>query len=391
MKYFSAQYVFTGTGPPLKRPVITASDDGTIISIEETGGQLKEKNNIEFYNGVITPGFVNCHCHLELSFLRNEIKPSAGLYGFLLELNEKRFNINKDKEKCAGKADKEMSAEGVVLCADICNSEITFRVKKESNIRYINLIEVFGIDHRKARQRIEDALFLAESSKKNNLTCYITPHSVYSVPLPLFRLIRKHSKNNKLSSVHFLESAEEISFIENHSGPLMATYRHFMPPGMVPLTAKSHIKAITEEVTGSGHLILVHNTFIEKKHIAALKKRENLHYCLCPNSNLMIEGKLPPVPLLMEENCSIVIGTDSLSSNTNLSILSELKTLSAHFPQLSLEILIKWATYNGAAALSETTLMGEISPGKRPGLVLIKDLDLQNLKLLPESKARRLL
>ncbi|HCI55225.1 MAG TPA: hypothetical protein PK910_02720, partial [Bacteroidales bacterium] len=115
MKYFSAQFVFTNFGPPLKRPIICTTDDFSIVNIEETGGDLIEKNNIEFYNGIITPGFVNCHCHLELSYLKNELPTGNGLSGFICELNEKRINIIKDKEKLAQKADKEMRDAGIVL------------------------------------------------------------------------------------------------------------------------------------------------------------------------------------------------------------------------------------------------------------------------------------
>ncbi len=387
MRYFSAQFVFTNYGPPLKRPVICTTDDFTIVSVEETGGNLSEKNNIEFYNGIITPGFVNCHCHLELSYLKNELSARNGLTGFLQELNEKRYNIRKDEEKYARKADREMREAGVVLCADICNSSVTFDLKKESKIEYINLIEVFGIDHHKAGQRIKEALSLAELSALYGLPYDITPHSAYSLSLPLFRMIKECTGSNALSSVHFLESKEELVFLENHSGLLMDTYKNFLPPDEKPVTVKDHITAILEEITRSGHIILVHNTFIEKKHIEALKERDKLHYCLCPNSNLLIEGKLPPVMLMVEEGCNIVTGTDSLASNSKLDILSEIRTLQQNFPALSLETLVRWATLNGAGALSASDRFGSIVPGKKPGLVLIKNLDLVNMKLLPESEA----
>lgn len=89
MKYFSAQYVFTNAGPPAKRAVICAEDDGTIVKIEDTGGKLSEKQSVVFYNGIIVPGFVNCHCHLELSWLKNEIPEGTGLSNFLMDVNTK--------------------------------------------------------------------------------------------------------------------------------------------------------------------------------------------------------------------------------------------------------------------------------------------------------------
>jgi cytosine/adenosine deaminase-related metal-dependent hydrolase len=93
-----------------------------------------------------------------------------------------------------------------------------------------------------------------------------------------------------------------------------------------------------------------------------LKNRTDLYWCLCPNSNLYIEQKMPPVDLLVSEGCPIVIGTDSLSSNTSLSIINELKTIHSHFPSFSLETLIGWATINGAKALGEDMNTGSIEP-----------------------------
>lgn len=83
MKCFAAQYIITGTGKRLKRAVITTENDGTIISIEDTTGALKEKHSTEFYNGIIVPGFVNAHCHLELSHLKGRTKKRGVLEDLL--------------------------------------------------------------------------------------------------------------------------------------------------------------------------------------------------------------------------------------------------------------------------------------------------------------------
>jgi cytosine/adenosine deaminase-related metal-dependent hydrolase len=96
MKRLAAQYIITNSGPPLKRAVVTTEDDGTIISIEDTAGDLNEKHSTEFYNGIIIPGFVNCH--LEPSHLKGYISTSMSV------------------------PDNIMCKEGIVLSADICNS-----------------------------------------------------------------------------------------------------------------------------------------------------------------------------------------------------------------------------------------------------------------------------
>src|SRR5512140_2172534 len=122
MKHFSAQYIFTNNGPPLKRGIITTDDTGMIISVEDTAGILPERHSLEFYNGIIVPGFVNCHCHLELSWLAGRIPQGTGLGGFLSAVTGIMSAGSDDAERAIESADRSMADEGVVLCADICNS-----------------------------------------------------------------------------------------------------------------------------------------------------------------------------------------------------------------------------------------------------------------------------
>jgi aminodeoxyfutalosine deaminase len=391
MKYISAQYVFTNTAAPAKRAVICAEDDGTIVSIEDTGGKLSEKQSVTFYNGIIVPGFVNCHCHLELSWLKNKIPEGTGLSNFLMAVNTIRNTPGKDVYQAIENADNEMLKEGIVLCADICNSSLTFDTKKKSKVKYINLLEVFGIDPSKAQKRIDEILQVAGKADEEKIPWCIVPHSVYSISLPLFSLIKNYSGSNKVTSVHFMESVEEKAFIADHSGPLMESYKKFLSPDFNLSTPKDHISAVLEEITGNGNLMLVHDTQIERDQIIKLRQRANLYYCLCPNSNMFIGRAVPPAGLLSDEGCDIVIGTDSLSSNSALSILEEIKTFQQYFPQISLEKIIRWATINGARVLCEDSWAGSIEPGKKPGLVLIKNMDLVNMKLLSDSTARRIL
>ena len=164
--------------------------------------------------------------------------------------------------------------------------------------------------------------------------------------------------------------------------------------GLIPFrleTVKSHADAVLNEITRSGNLILVHNTFIDRETIQRVKERDNLYWCLCPNSNYYIENKIPPVKLLIEENCEIVIGTDSLASNKKLSIFDEIKTLQLNFPSLSIEELVRWSTINGSKALGMDDNFGKIEAGRKPGLLLLRNVDLINMKLLSESFVTRLI
>ena len=138
---------------------------------------------------------------------------------------------------------------------------------------------------------------------------------------------------------------------------------------------------------------MVHNTFTTKEDIEwansqlSVSNSPILFWCTCPNANKFIENKLPNYNYFIEENVRVTIGTDSLASNWSLSILDELKTISKHYPQISLQTLLLWATKNGADFLGFNQL-GTIEKDKKPGLNLLKNID--NLKLSDKTEVLKL-
>jgi len=391
MLQFAAQYLFTNRDHPLRRAVISVKDDGTIVKIEETGGNLQEKANVEFYNGIIIPGFVNCHSHLELSHLRGLISPGTGLAEFIKQIRSIREADENTILDSSLSADQEMYQAGIVLCADICNTSTTFDIKTKSRIRYINLIELFGINSSAARQRLDETIELLKLSRERGIESWLVPHSAYSISRSLFRLLKQETPANRITSVHFMESEDESIFLSGKQGNI---YNSYIESGLLNGPAETfpdHASVILDQITPSGNLILVHNSFVDRHTINEVKKRNRIFWCLCPNSNLYISNILPPLDLLTIEDCDIVIGTDSLASNNQLSILEELKTIQKAYPETRLEDLIRWATLNGAKALGEEMNLGALEPGRKPGLLLVRDVDLVNLRLLPESNVTRLI
>jgi cytosine/adenosine deaminase-related metal-dependent hydrolase len=367
MRRISAQYVFTSAGKPLRRGVITTADDGTIISVEDTGGDLAEKSGTEFYNGIIIPGLINCHTHLELSHMHDTPPAGGGLTEFITRVRQQRDAETTEIVRAARDADNEMCSEGVVACGDISNNSLTFDIKSTSTIRYLTFIEVFGLDPSLATVRIANALELVSAADASGLPCHITPHAVYSVSQPLFRLIKEHIRPSSVTSLHFLESDDERKM------------------------ARGHIDTAISLSRQTSRLILVHNTVIAEDEIEKLASVPNIWFCMCPSSNMHISDKMPPVRLLAKASGRIITGTDSLASTGHLSILDELKLLHAAAPAIPLDEIIRWGTINGARALQMDGILGSIEAGKKPGLLLIEEIDLARLRLLPGSRVRRLL
>ncbi len=389
MKRFSAQYIITATGDILKRGIITTDNEGVIIDVADTSGDLKELAFTTFFNGIIIPGMVNCHCHLELSAMKGVVEKNLGLGKFIRNIRERREDIVGQKIESVKSADSEMVINGIVACADICNTNLSFETKEKSTIRYINLLEIFGIDPEKAQKRIDEIIKLQTEASCWSAPNFIVPHSVYSLSGLLLKKLKPLTSKNSVTSIHFMESEQEKEFISGLPGEMMESYSALgITTEMLYDRAPGHPETINSLITQSGNLILVHNTFAIRDDILKVMKRANTFWCLCPNSNLYIEGRLPPVNFLKESNLNIVLGTDSLASNSRLSILEEMKTLRKEFPETTLEEIVRWGTINGAMALGMENEIGTIEPGKKPGLVLLENCDLENFEFTETTKAR---
>ena len=101
-----------------------------------------------------------------------------------------------------------------------------------------------------------------------------------------------------------------------------------------------------------------------------------------------LKTAIPPIDLLLKNNCTIVLGTDSLASNWNLNLLDEMKSIQKHFPDISMQQLLQCATVNGAQALQMENVLGSFEKGKQPGVVIIDNLT--NGNIIPLSTCTRL-
>ena len=191
MRKIAATYVFTGDQPPIKNGIVTLDDKGTILNISQHEN-LTESQNLEFYSGILVPGFVNAHCHLELSHLKGKIGEKTGIGGFVGQINLLRNQEISDVEKAMQTADRLMWAAGIAATGDISNSLLSIDTKKKSRIFYHTFIESFGFHPSRAERAFDLAVSLENEFSENGLACSVVPHSPYSVSQPLFEKIKKH-------------------------------------------------------------------------------------------------------------------------------------------------------------------------------------------------------
>lgn len=396
MRKFSAHHIFPVSSPPIPFGIIETDDDGTILSIRETGGKPSEETGLEFYNGLIVPGFVNAHCHLELSHLKGQVPTGTGLAGFVARIRENRLGEPGEIAAAAKDADALMYSEGISAVGDICNTADTAVIKNGSRIRYHSFIEIFGLDPATASSRFNQALLYPSSF----LLSTLSPHSPYSVGQTLWELFREHTGLTHRISIHHAESEEETELLEKGTGPLADDFRRSgLDLSQLPAHANDILSLLNEYLPDS-KVLLVHNLnnnpgfppgATDLHHVSRVTRHASLFYVLCPNSNLYIHNRLPHFKRFAGSGETICLGTDSLASNRNLSILEEMKTVQEAAPEIPFEAILRWATLNGAVALGMEDEIGTLDVGKRPGLVNISRFDCQSGRLMPESRARRLI
>lgn len=354
--------------------VLILSDTGIVQDIvhETVAG-----SDIQQFNGLLSPGFVNTHCHLELSHMGGIVPEKTGLPAFLTSVMEKRAQQDIIAQETAmQQAATAMWESGISAVGDICNGTASLAFKKNPPLYYHSFIECLGFTPGFAQQRYEYSLdVLRQFSELNGPrhSCSIVPHAPYSVSEALFSLLSATPDNTPIS-IHNQECEAENTLYQDKTGAFLDFYRHF------------NMDATAFRATGTNSLpawlplfrklpvLLVHNTYTTETDIAFTKKEAPLAYwCLCPQANLYIEDRMPDIALLRSQACTITLGTDSLASNHQLSIWQEIQTIRKYYSNIALEEILQWATLNGAMALGIDGKYGSFEKDRQPGVILIDE------------------
>lgn len=357
--------------------VVEVDNQGTITNITRHDN-IDNIAGVEFYPGILIPGMINMHCHLELSYLRGAIAEATGFAGFAREIGRVRGNYsNEERLRAASVADSEMWHEGVEAVCDIANDALIMPVKESSKIEYHTLFEAFGL----LTNSIDTQLNMAAQHRDAG----VTTHSTYSLQDSIFRTIAKHG--DYPLSIHFMESDDE-SELYDRGGSLWDWYTR-MGWECDFLGYGSPAKRVAESVPAWRNTLLIHGCKASAGDVELLNRHFHTRptWVLCPESNRYISGIKPPVKMLSEMGSTIAIGTDSLASARHISMVKNIQLLD----DITLTNALTYATLNGAKALGIADRKGSIEVGKQPGLAVISGVDMQNMRLTEESVSTRII
>jgi len=394
LRYLTADYIFPVSQAPIKNGVVVIDDEGRISAINQKSKIKNQK--IETYSGIICPGFVNAHCHLELSHMKGAITQKTGLSGFIKDFIAARRRFSAEEiERGIEEGEREMMENGIVAVGDICNVADTFRQKAKKNLKYYNFIEGFDFFPENTEAELKRLKDIIDELRRiiPGADYAVVPHAPYSVSERLFSLLPSPwGEGLGVRSIHNQESEEENKMFGEKKGKII---EFFISLGMDfsrwKESGKSSLQTYLGYLPKGNKWLLVHNTFTDAADIKSAEAySQNIYWVTCPNANLYIENKLPDYNLFINAGAKMCIGTDSLASNHSLSVLEEMKTISSHFLEIKLETLLEWGTLNGAKALGFEDELGSFEAGKKPGVVLIEGVDLEKMGLTENSRVKKI-
>ena len=369
---FKAPQIFTGTELIDGSDKVLITDAEGVIQGIVLDGEAGE--GVQMVEGIVSPGFINAHCHLELSHMKGMIPAKTGLQEFVKQIVALRNVQAEQIQDAIIHAEDEMFANGIVAVGDICNTLDTLDQKGKMRIAYYSFIELYDLDPTRAHDKIVKGLDMQQQFYENCVRASLVPHAPYSVSFNLWKLLSDHFQTHTIT-MHNQETAEENEFFEKKTGAFLDMYvRVNVKLDFFEPTGVSSLQSMIPYLKNAHRTILVHNSFTSEADIKKVKQQmPNTFWCLCPNANQYIENAMPPIHLLRKQQVPIVLGTDSYASNWSLNILDEIKTIQKFHPEIPLAEMLGWATLNGARALQMDKHLGSFDKGKKPGVISITD------------------
>jgi aminodeoxyfutalosine deaminase len=393
MRKISADWVFPVSAPPIEQGVVIADDAGRILAIESRAQHAAD--TLEIHEGILTPGFVNTHCHLELSHMRGKVDTGTGLIPFIRGVVTQRNAAPEVISTAIRAAETEMLEGGIVALGDISNAPDTFATKAQGRMRYYTFVELFDFLQDDGAQKAMDdwsAVYEQIELAPGSTRSYV-PHAPYSVSPTLFEKIRTANgpSARHTISIHNQETPPENDLFLHKKGGFLDFYGGFgISLDHFEATAQPSIRYAMQHLDPAQRTLFVHNTLTTRADIeAAHDWSSNVFWATCPNANLYIENRLPDYSAFIEQQARVTIGTDSLTSNWQLSILAEMQAIARFQSYVSFETLLRWATLNGAEALGFDDELGSFEPFKTPGILLLQGMA-EGHRLTAQTTVRRL-
>lgn len=358
--------LLTSCGDPVENGELVI-DDGNIVEISN---QLSNgSDTLDLSDCLLMPGFVNAHCHLSLTALKNKFTPSTSFKDWIAELILLNAALN-DEKRIQGifAGAEEMKRSGVTALGDYVAESELLKVMDGLGFRSVLFLETIGFHSEKAQvlcQKVEEVLKGESLSPLSRLG--LAPHAPYSVSPDLFRYLRQLAQKYCCPlSCHVAEIPAEVRFLDDGGDSLTELLKErsawdprWKPPGQTPIQYLDSFDLLERLLAIHCNFVSADLDILESKKVSAV---------FCPKSTQWFgRTEIMPVRSLLDRGILVALGTDSLASNDSLNFLAELRTADKLLPDVSREEILIMATRSGGEALG--LQCGTLACGQKADLI----------------------
>ena len=360
---FRAKKVVTMDGPPFEDGAVAIAGD----RIEEVGSwsDIRSRGTevIDLGEVVLCPGLVNSHCHLDYTRLAGQLPPPRSFAEWIRQINRIRRELTlEDYVEAVSSGISEASRWGTTSIANIESvPEVVSRLSRPPQ-RIWWFAELIDVQLASTSSELIETALSFFRGKDDWLGGFgLSPHAPYTVsPELLAEAISTAKKDELRLTMHLAESAEEMEMFREGRGPLFELLQALGRPMGDCQLGKTPLRLILDRARIDGRWILVHLNELTGEDFDRLEKAPRFHIAHCPRSGHYFQHHPFPLRRLLDLGFNICLGTDSLASNSSLSLFAEMRALRQEFPWLQPEQILRMATVNGARALGEEESLGRI-------------------------------
>lgn len=295
-------------------------------------------------NKLLTPGFVNAHTHLGMSYFRNYADDLALMDWLENEIWPIEAKLNAEDIYWSSMLSIiENIKSGVTSFCDMYYE--MHRVGDaaiEAGIRGVLTRGMTDVDG-KGEEKLQefDDLYNNYHEKSNGRIKVVpAPHAIYTCSREFLKEIAKRSLERYDSLIH-IHLSETLTEVENSKKEY----------GMTPIEYVNSLGLLDSQI------IAAHCVHITDEEIELVKDKK-FFPVYNPSSNLKLASGFTPVDKLLKNNITMALGTDGDSSNNNQDFVEEMhiggivnKAVTMNEKAVPAIEILKMATINGAKAL----------------------------------------
>lgn len=322
---------------------------------------------------ILLPGLINAHCHLDYTLLRGKIPLQKSFTDWIHAINTRKAALSEEDYIAsidAGLAESQQFGTTTLLNLEAF-PELLPRLSRPP-LRVWWCAEMIDVRKQVPVSELSENLRDWFESHPDWLGGFgLAPHAPFTASAQLFSAASELSRKYHVPiTTHVAESQEEIQMFRNASGPLYDFLKSIGRP-MDDCGGNTPLSFLLQSQAPDEHWIVAHVNELTEGDLDLLARGKRFHIAHCPRSHTFFEHTPFELRRLRELGFNICLGTDSLASNSSLSLFSEMRELLRKEPWISPQEVLTMVTVNAARAIGQGAALGKIGPGFRADLIAI--------------------